>query len=235
MPWQHWLGITAQQEHKIIPVFFSPFSLFSGNHSGSDWSHHGQPHLLHMPCSHLQKDPEEWHHRSGDSQNQHFLHHLLSDNMFIHCFGPVVRLSFSLSCSWCFGWVWASCWSAPSPPSQFHPEAPASRSKLLPLQHLTGTTRCYQTSLNCTVKITTCGNGGQSLIYLMECRLKWFTNDPWKHLPQRAGARLVCRVWEWTAVLRVIISCKRHRQHRRHVYFLFYFQSRGLQRPKMAT
>lgn len=46
-------------------VFF-PFSLFSGNHPGSHWSHHGQPYLLHMPCSHLQKDPEEWHHSSGD-------------------------------------------------------------------------------------------------------------------------------------------------------------------------
>lgn len=28
-------------------------------------------------------------------------------------------------------------------------------------------------------------------------------------------------------MLRVIISCKRQRRHKRHVYFLFYFQSRA--------
>lgn len=102
--------------------------------------------------------------------------------------------SFSVSCSWCCGWVLASCWSAHLPPSQFRPEAPASRFKLLLLQHLTRTTWHYQTSLNRTVKIMTCTNGWQSLIYLIKCRLKWFTNEPWKHLPQRAGARVVCSV-----------------------------------------
>lgn len=41
------------------------FSLLSGNHFGSNWSYHGQPHLLHLPCSHLQKDPKEWHNCPG--------------------------------------------------------------------------------------------------------------------------------------------------------------------------
>ncbi|KAI4807306.1 hypothetical protein KUCAC02_027123, partial [Chaenocephalus aceratus] len=55
-----------------------------GNHPGSDWSHYGQPHLLHMPRSHLQKDPEERLHPSagalrgpGHPAGQH-LHHPLN-------------------------------------------------------------------------------------------------------------------------------------------------------------
>lgn len=76
-----WSGVISLQDQKIISVFFFP--LFSGNHSGSDWSHHGQPHLLHMSRSHLQKDPEEWHHRSGD-RISYFPDNLLSEN--VHSF-----------------------------------------------------------------------------------------------------------------------------------------------------
>lgn len=50
--------------------------LLSGNHFGSNWSYHGQPHLLHLSCSHLQKDTKERHNCSGYSV-------LLTDHLLI--------------------------------------------------------------------------------------------------------------------------------------------------------
>lgn len=58
----------------------------------------------------------------------------------------------SLSCSWCFWWDWASCWSAHLPLSPFRQGALAPESKSLLLQHLRRS-RCYRTPMNCTVKI----------------------------------------------------------------------------------
>lgn len=37
----------------------------SGDYLRFDWSHHGQPDLLYLPCSNIQEDHEEWPHCSG--------------------------------------------------------------------------------------------------------------------------------------------------------------------------
>lgn len=84
---------------------------------------------------------------------------------------------FSLTDRWCFGWVFASCCSALSPPSQSQPEVLAAKFQHPPLQRQTRRTCCYQTSLTHTVKITTFTNGCRSLNWMIECGFNSITND----------------------------------------------------------
>lgn len=51
----------------VLMIIQGVHFLLSGNHFGSNWSYHGQPHLLHLSCSHLQKDTKERHNCSGYS------------------------------------------------------------------------------------------------------------------------------------------------------------------------
>lgn len=130
--------------------------LLSGNHFGSNWSDHGQPHLLHLSCSHLQKDTKERHNCSGYSVL--LTDHLLTVMCHFPLFSFAMRLS-SPSVRWCFGWVSASCCSALLPPSQFQPEVLAAKFEHHLLQQPTRKTCCYQTSPIHMVKIATFING----------------------------------------------------------------------------
>lgn len=162
---------------------FCCFFLTSGNHPGSDRCHHGQSHMLHMSCSHLQKDPEEWLRCSGELPPCPLI-------LFSEHFEPFTCFVL-LCCSSCCVLASASSSSAPLPPSQFRPVPPAPASKFILPQQLTGTGSRYQNSLNRTVKIMTSSNGWQTLTQLMDWKWKWFFNEPWKHLPQQARAGAV--------------------------------------------